>query len=65
MPYQISPDAFCEVNFEVEGMQFLQTVEWIKKGFDDDSGNGNVNENGNENSGAILVVSGRDINSYG
>ena len=63
LPYQISPDAFCEVNFEVEDMQFVQTVEWIKKGFDDDSGNGN--ENGNGNGGAILVVSGRDINSYG
>ena len=63
LPYQISPDAFCEVNFEVEDMQFVQTVEWIiKKGYDD-SGNGNENENGN--GGAILVVSGRDINSYG
>ena len=64
LPYQISPDAFCEVNFEVEDLQFVQTVEWIKKGFDD-SGNGNENENENGNGGAILVVSGRDINSYG
>lgn len=46
--YQISPDSFCEVNFEVEDSQCNQTVQLIK-----------------EYQNAILVVSGRDINSYG
>jgi tRNA/tmRNA/rRNA uracil-C5-methylase (TrmA/RlmC/RlmD family) len=48
LPYQISPDAFCEINHEVENLQYTQTVSWIK-----------------QFQGAILVCSGRDINSYG
>jgi len=48
LQYQISPDSFCEVNFEVEDLQYKQTVNLIK-----------------EYQGAILIVSGRDINSYG
>ena len=48
LQYQISPDSFCEVNFEVEDLQYKQTVKLIK-----------------EYQGAILIVSGRDINSYG
>ena len=48
LQYQISPDSFCEVNFEVEDLQYKQTVNLIQ-----------------EYQGAILIVSGRDINSYG
>jgi len=48
LQYQISPDSFCEVNFEVEDLQYKQTVKLIQ-----------------EYQGAILIVSGRDINSYG
>ena len=48
LQYQISPDSFCEVNFEVEDLQYKQTVNLIK-----------------EYQGAILIVSGRDINCYG
>jgi tRNA/tmRNA/rRNA uracil-C5-methylase (TrmA/RlmC/RlmD family) len=31
LPYQISPDAFCEINHEVEDLQSVQTIEWIKE----------------------------------
>ena len=48
LEYQISVDSFCEINFEVEGLQYEQTVKWIQEYQD-----------------AILIVSGRDINSYG
>ena len=51
LSYRISPDSFCEVNHEVEDLQYAQTVEWIKRG------------TGYQN--AILICSGRDINSYG
>jgi hypothetical protein len=50
LSYQISPDAFCEINHEVEDLQYAQTVEWINK---------------QEYQNAILVCSGRDVNSYG
>ena len=50
LPYQISPDAFCEINHEVEDLQSIQTIEWIEEYI---------------GKGAILVCSGRDINSYG
>ena len=48
--YQVSPDAFCEVNHEVEFLQYLQTSEWIQQ---------------QKNKNAILLCSGRDINSFG
>ena len=48
LEYQISIDSFCEVNFEVEELQYEQTVKWIQEYQD-----------------AILIVSGRDINSFG
>ena len=48
LEYQISVDSFCEVNFEVEDLQYEQTVKWIQEYQD-----------------AILIVSGRDINSFG
>lgn len=48
LEYQISPDSFCEINHEVEDLQYKQTVSWIE-----------------QYQGAILVCSGRDINSYG
>lgn len=50
LSYQISPDAFCEINHEVEDLQYKQTVDWINK---------------DEYQNAILICSGRDINSYG
>mmetsp|Transcript_21984 Transcript_21984/g.47768 ORF Transcript_21984/g.47768 Transcript_21984/m.47768 type:complete len:639 (+) Transcript_21984:243-2159(+) len=48
--YQISPDTFSEINHEVERLQFEQTRTWIKEF---------------EGTDAVLLVSGRDISSFG
>ena len=49
--YRISPDTFCEVNHEVERLQYDQAKEWIQQfatGLN-----------------ATLLVSGRDVSSFG
>jgi tRNA/tmRNA/rRNA uracil-C5-methylase (TrmA/RlmC/RlmD family) len=48
--YQISPDTFSEINHEVERLQFEQTRAWMQEF---------------EGTDAILLVSGRDISSFG
>ena len=48
LAYQVGPDAFCEINHEVEMLQYEQSTSWIE-----------------EFEGAILLCSGRDINSFG
>lgn len=50
LSYQIGPDTFSEINHEVESLQSEKTVEWIKSF---------------EGTRAILLVSGRDVSSFG
>jgi len=52
LPYIIGADTFCEVNHEVEKLQFDQKIEWI-------------NMHKRKYQGGIILCSGRDINSWG
>jgi predicted kinase len=60
LEYQISPDTFCEVNHEVERLQYNQAKEWIVQYHDAASRECNHNADMTQ-----LLVSGRDVSSFG
>lgn len=54
LDYQIGSDTFSEVNHEVEWLQWAKTKEWLDE----------IHADGRADS-AVLIVSGRDISSFG
>lgn len=63
LDYQIGPDTFSEVNHEVELLQWEKTKEWLDALHASDSCDGTFDTS--TASSAVLIVSGRDISSFG
>ena len=61
LEYQISPDTFCEINHEVERLQYNQAKEWIVQYHHDATRECTYNTNKT----TTLLVSGRDVSSFG
>jgi len=54
LTYQLSPDTFCEINHEVERLQYDQAKEWLLRYCSP-----------NDAKTQTLLVSGRDVSSFG
>ena len=68
--YQLSPDTFCEINHEVERLQYDMAKEWLLR-YCDPTDPDEIFNTETENLGQptrktqTLLVSGRDISSFG
>ena len=65
LEYQISPDTFCEINHEVERLQYNQAKEWIVQYHHDATTRECTYSNTNNKTMTTLLVSGRDVSSFG
>lgn len=76
LTYQLSPDTFCEINHEVERLQYDMAKEWLLRYCDPTKGACDIKRAGlcNTETEALrqptrttqtLLVSGRDISSFG